>query len=112
MKPPRLISIRSEDIADSVVRSRFLAYTEQHPDRGVWVAYAFRSVEHGARVGRPRRMFRLMVHLPARPELHQKVWLMGWRNWLTWRALTVVCGQHPELKRLWAQDARLTTGKA
>jgi hypothetical protein len=102
VKPPRLISICSEDTADQVVRSRFLAHTEQQPDLGVWVAYAFRSREHGSREGRPRRMFRLMVHLPGRPELDSKIMLFSWRNWLTWRALTVVCGRHPGLSRLWA----------
>lgn len=105
MKPPRLISIHSEDTADRVIRSRFLAHTAAHPDQGVWCAYAFRS----AGDGRPRRMFRLMVHLPGHPELEQWVHGFTWRNWLTWRALTVVCSLHPELERLWAQASEGTT---
>lgn len=103
-EPMNLLVVDSQARADSIMVERFRRQALKQPGRAVWAAYAFRTLTQpeGSRWGKPRRVFRLMVHIPGETDLTGMVQAYGWRHWPLWRLQTLLLTFRPDTDRLWA----------
>lgn len=93
-----LHTLTSANAADEHLVRIFERRVKASPEQPVWVAYRFRTVVDRLRLARPRRVYRLMVHLPGTEITGFVGEYQGLVGWARWRAQVQICQLHPVLR--------------